>query len=140
MRAIVCRRLPPRAVGRQHLQDMAAELGEFIQQEHAMVGQRHLAGIGTWPPPISPASEMVWWGARNGRVVTNAVRPPVRPATRWMRVVSRASARVIAGRMVVSRRASIDLPAPGGRARRRCGQNAGIAFCFVPAVPIDGGL
>ena len=76
-------------------------------------------GIGTWPPPISPASEMVWWGARHGRVVTNAVRSPVRPATRWIRVVSRASARVIAGRIVVSRRASIDLPAPGGPRRRR---------------------
>jgi hypothetical protein len=42
------------------------------------------------------------------------VRSPVRPATLWIRVVSMASARVIAGRMVVSRRASIDLPAPGG--------------------------
>jgi hypothetical protein len=52
-----------------------------------------LPGIGMWPPPISPASEMVWWGARNGRVVTKAVRSPVRPATRWIRVVSRASAR-----------------------------------------------
>jgi hypothetical protein len=70
-------------------------------------------GIGTCPPPISPASEMVWWGARHGRVVTHAVRSPVTPATRWIRVVSMASARVIAGRMVVRRRASIDLPAPG---------------------------
>jgi hypothetical protein len=71
-------------------------------------------GIGTWPPPISPASEMGWWGARHGRVVTHAVRSPVRPATLWMRVVSMASAKVMAGRMVVSRRANIDLPAPGG--------------------------
>jgi site-specific DNA recombinase len=47
-------------------------------------------------------------------VVTNAVRSPVRPATLWMRVVSMALARVIAGRMVVSRRASIDFPVPGG--------------------------
>ncbi len=61
---------------------------------------------------------MVWWGARNGRVVTNAVRLPVRPATLWMRMVSMASAKVITGRMVVSRRASIDLPAPGGPRRR----------------------
>jgi hypothetical protein len=30
-----------------------------------------------------------------------------------------ASARVIAGKMVVSRRASIDLPAPGGPSKRR---------------------
>ncbi len=50
-------------------------------------------GIGTWPPPISPTSAMGWWGARHGRVVTTAVRRPVRPATRWMRVVSMASAR-----------------------------------------------
>jgi hypothetical protein len=76
-------------------------------------------GIGTWPPPISPASEMGWWGARHGRVVTTAVRSPVRPATRWIRVVSMASGRVIAGRMVVSRRASIDVPAPGGPSKRR---------------------
>jgi hypothetical protein len=27
----------------QDLQDMAAELGQFIQEEHAMVGQRHFA-------------------------------------------------------------------------------------------------
>jgi hypothetical protein len=27
----------------QDLQDMAAELGEIIQEEHAMVGQRHAA-------------------------------------------------------------------------------------------------
>jgi hypothetical protein len=33
---------------------------------------------------------------------------------RWRRVISRTSARVIAGRMVVSRLASMDLPAPGG--------------------------
>jgi hypothetical protein len=43
----------------------------------------------------------------------NAVRVPVRPATLWICVVSRASARVIAGRMVESRRVSIDLPTPG---------------------------
>jgi hypothetical protein len=64
---------------------------------------------------------------------TPAVRAPVRPATRWMRVVSMASARVIAGRMVVSRRASIHLPAPGGPSRRRCGQNACITFSFTTA-------
>jgi hypothetical protein len=39
---------------------------------------------------------------------------PVRPATLWMQVVSRDSARVISGRRVVSRRASIDFPTPGG--------------------------
>jgi hypothetical protein len=74
-------------------------------------------GIGTWPPPIRPASERVWWGARNGRVVTKAVRSPVRPAPRWIRVISRASARVMAGKSVVSRRASFNLSAPVGPMR-----------------------
>ena len=106
---------------RKHLQDVAAELRQFIQEEHAVVRQRHLARHRHLAPPISPTSEMVWWGARNGRVVTNAVRSPVSPATRWIRVVSRASARVMAGRIVVSRRASIDWPAPGGPSRRRFG-------------------
>ena len=50
-------------------------------------------------------------GDRNGRVVTNTVRSPVRPTRLWIRAVSIASARVIAGRIVVSRRASIDVPA-----------------------------
>jgi hypothetical protein len=50
--------------------------------------------------------------------VTKAVRAPVRPATRWMCVVSRASASVIADRRVVSHRASLDCPAPGGPSSR----------------------
>jgi hypothetical protein len=61
----------------------------------------------------------------------DAVRSPVRPATRWMRVVSRASAKVIAGRMVVSRYASTDLPAPGGLGAARYGQNTCIIFTFA---------
>jgi hypothetical protein len=44
----------------------------------------------------------------------NAVRLPVRPATRWMRVVSMASARVMAGRIGAKRRASIDVPRSRG--------------------------
>jgi hypothetical protein len=44
-------------------------------------------------------------------------RSPVRSATRWRRLGSMASARGIAGRMVVSRRASIDFPTPGGPRR-----------------------
>jgi hypothetical protein len=54
-----------------------------------------------------------------GQVVTYAVRSSVRPATRGVRVVSRGSGRVMAGRIVVSRRASLDLPAPRGPRSRR---------------------
>jgi hypothetical protein len=50
--------------------------------------------------------------------MTSAVRSPLRPATRWMRVVSMASAKVIAGRMVVSWRASLDFPIVSGPRRR----------------------
>ena len=54
-------------------------------------------------------------GAPHGCLVTNAVRPPVRWATRLIRVVSMAAARVIAGRMVVSRRASLTAKVPRDR-------------------------
>jgi hypothetical protein len=87
-------------------------------------------GLGTWPPPISPPSAMGWWGARHGRVVTTAGPRPVRPATRGMRGVSRASARVISGRTSSGGGpASISPPraAPGAG---RWGYNAGIAFGF----------
>jgi hypothetical protein len=50
----------------------------------------------------------------------------------WIGVVSIASARVIAGRMVVSRRASIDVPAPGGPSKSPdYGHNACMAFTFA---------
>jgi hypothetical protein len=61
-----------------------------------------------------PCSRDGVMGARHRRVVTNPVLSPVRPATLWMHVVSMASARVMAGRMVVSRRASIDVPSTRG--------------------------
>jgi hypothetical protein len=97
----------------QGLEDVAAELRQFIEAEHAIVGQRHVARQPCrptplfvkavlymtvhWPgiasllprdlgdvftrwPPINPTSEIVWCAARNGRVITNAVRPPIRPA------------------------------------------------------------
>jgi hypothetical protein len=57
----------------QDVEDMASELGQFIQEEHAV----------------------------------------------WMRVVSRVSARVIAGRRMVRRHASLDVPTLGGPSRSR---------------------
>ena len=43
----------------QHRQHVAAALRQLIQEEHAVVRQRHFPGLGTWPPPIRPTSEMV---------------------------------------------------------------------------------
>jgi hypothetical protein len=51
--------------------------------------------------------------ARDGRVVANVVRAPVRPATQWTLMVSMASATLISGKVVVTQRASLDVPAPG---------------------------
>jgi hypothetical protein len=64
-------------------------------------------GVGMCPLPIRPTAEIVCCGAQKGRVVASAVRAPVRPATRWMHVVPRASTRVIAGKIVVSCRTRI---------------------------------
>jgi hypothetical protein len=98
----------------QDLEDMAAALGEFIQEAHAVVGQRHFARHRHVAAADQPhIGDGVMGGAKRPGL-TKIVRSPVRPATLWMRVVSMASARVMAGRIVVSRRASIDLPAPGG--------------------------
>ena len=101
----------------QHLQDMPVELRELIQREHAMGGSDTSLGISTWPPPIRRIRDGLVKSAK--RASSDQRRTvPGQAGTLWMRVVSMASARVIAGRMVVSRRASIDLPAPEAPRRR----------------------
>jgi hypothetical protein len=99
----------------QHLQDVACALGPFIQKEHAVVRQRHVFGHRHLSAADQPHVRNGVVRARKGRVVTNAVRLPVRPATRWMRVVSMASGMVISGGMVVSRRVSIVVKIPRHR-------------------------
>jgi hypothetical protein len=105
-------RLPP------NLQDVAAARRPVIQAEHAVVREDTPPGVVTWPPPISPASKRVW------RAAASAVWSPVRPATRRRRGASRASARAVAGRRGVSRRASMDVPAPGGPIQDNSSSNA----------------
>src|SRR2546427_5099093 len=41
-------------------------------------------GRGNVPPPISPASEIVWCGARNGRRATSDSPSGSTPATEWI--------------------------------------------------------
>ena len=95
----------------QGLADMAAELWPFIQEEHAMVRQRHVPGIGTRLPPTEPTPQIMCCRARNGRVVMNAVRAPGRPAPEWMRVGPMVSARGVSGRMVAKWLPNIDVSA-----------------------------
>jgi len=45
------------------LQSVAAELGQLVEEEHAVVGEAHLPWTGMLPP-MRPASEMEWWGER----------------------------------------------------------------------------
>jgi hypothetical protein len=102
----------------QDLQDVTAKLRPCIQQQHPMVRQRHLPRQRHLAAPDPLHSGDCLMRARHGRVVTSVVRAPVTPATRWRHVVSRGSARRSAGRRVVGRRASIDLPAPAGPRRK----------------------
>jgi hypothetical protein len=83
-----------------------------------VVGQRHLPWHRHLPAADQAGIRDGMVRRAHGRVVTRAVRAPVRPATRWRRVVSMASARVSAGKMVVNRGASLDFPTPGGPRRR----------------------
>jgi hypothetical protein len=82
---------------------------------------------------VTPEREM-WRRARHGRLMTNAARAPVRPATRCIHMVAMASARVLASRMVVSRRASSDFSAVGGPALGHYGHNACIPFSLTSSL------
>jgi hypothetical protein len=66
----ILKRLP------QNIHDMAAELWPFIQEEHAMVGQRHV----TQHRHVAPADQSCIrdgvMGTRHGRVMTHAVGQP----------------------------------------------------------------
>ena len=75
-------------------------------------------GCGGLAPPTSPAAEIVWCGARNGRARTRPAAPR-RPATDRIRVTSIASSGASGGRIDGSRRAIIVLPVPGGPCRNR---------------------
>ncbi len=57
--------------------------------------------------------EAEWCGERNGRLLVSAP-PSISPATEAIIDTSNSSVGVSGGRIVGSRAASIDLPAPGG--------------------------
>jgi hypothetical protein len=80
----------------QGFEDVSAELRGFVPEAHALGRPRPLAR-----QQYLADAEHAHIGDRmrrgaEGWGVTRATRASVRPATRWMRGVSRASARVIA--------------------------------------------
>ena len=58
-------------------------------------------------------SEIVWWGERNGRVEMRVSPRPSLPATEWICVVSKLSAKLRGGKMEGRRFAIMLLPQPG---------------------------
>jgi hypothetical protein len=100
---------------------MPSALGELIAAEDTMVGPRHLARRGHLAATDQPHSghDLVGGAERPGGEDGGA--PPGAAGDARDAGVSRASARVISGRIVVRRRASIDFPAPGGPRSRTLG-------------------
>jgi len=74
--------------------------------------ERRLAGPGGEPPPTSAAADAVWCGARSTRSPQRVALKA--PATLRIAADSSASSCDSGGRRPASRRASIDLPVPGG--------------------------
>jgi hypothetical protein len=62
----------------QDLQDVGRNSGRSSRNSTPLYPSGTSPGLGTWPPPIRPRSEIVWCGARNGRVV-----PRYFPRTAW---------------------------------------------------------
>ena len=71
-------------------------------------------GLGTVPPPESPAGEMVWCGERNGLAFTSETPLGSFPEMEYIFVVSSDSSKVISGRIDGILFASILFPEPGG--------------------------
>ena len=78
-------------------------------------------GLGFFPPPVSPAIEMVWWGCRNGRFETSAVLFDKSPHTLYILDNSICSRFDSGGRMDAIRSDSMVFPAPGGPINRSLG-------------------
>ena len=99
----------------QRLENGARELGQLVEEQHAVMGERHLArSRARSRRRRSPAQTRRGAAPETARLDTSARPGGSRPATEWMRVTSSASARVSGGRIPGRRRASIVLPVPGG--------------------------
>jgi hypothetical protein len=110
---------------------MAAELGPFIQEEHAVVGERHLAGHRDVAAADQPRirDSMVGGAKRARRDQRRAVAGEAGDAVEARD--PRTSVSGITGRMVNGGGLTSTYPPKGGRARADYDQNACIAFSFA---------
>ena len=82
-----------------------------------------------FPPPTNEMSEIVWWGFLKGLAEMSEDLWGRRPDTLYILVNSRASSKVIRGRMVGSLFASMVFPLPGVPAiSRLCAPQAAISI------------
>jgi hypothetical protein len=98
----------------QPFKHLLLALGKLIEAEDTMVGPRHLARHGHLAPTDQPPIGNRMVGGAKGPGGDDGGAPPGAAGDAMVRVVSMASARVVSGRIVVRRRARIDVPAPGG--------------------------
>ena len=96
-------------------------------------------GFSRVPPPTKDTMDALWWGVRNGRVMTglNSSESPAVLAHEWMRVVSRISVSVISGKMPGRHLAHSVLPAPGDpTSRKLCAPAAATSSArLTPSIP-----
>jgi hypothetical protein len=78
----------------QDLEDMTAEHGPLIQEEDAVVGQRHVAQHRHLAPTDQAHLQDGVVGGAKGARPHQSCTGAVRPVARWMCVVARASASV----------------------------------------------
>ncbi len=52
---------------RSEIEHLRRELRQLVEEQHAVMGERNLAGPHAMPPPTIAAIEAEWCGARNGR-------------------------------------------------------------------------
>ena len=102
-------------------------------------------GRGYDPPPIRPASEIVWCGERKGLVASRGVLGSSTPATEWILVVSSASSRERSGRIRGKTAGEHGLAGPGRAdhhdvvaARRRDQERALDVLLPFDIMKIDG--
>ena len=99
----------------QRLERRPRELGQLVEEQHAVVGEARLAGHRA-PRRRRPARrrEIVWCGARNGRSRHEPAAAMQPGDAVDARDLERLGARDSGGRIDGRRRASIVLPTPGG--------------------------
>jgi hypothetical protein len=100
----------------QDFQDVAAKLRELIEKQDTMVPQRHLARCGDVPADQPRIEDRLRRGATQGPGDDRGAGAGA-AKTRWIRVVSRAFARHIAGDVGVKRGASFGISRSGGPRR-----------------------